>query len=431
MNQETFSRIEREDLTPKQKKVLSLFLEGMTDEDIIAQIDATHRTTVINHLKNLCTKFGIVPEAYSNYRERLLELFMKYKPQVVSSTLLEKYGYITAKPSFPDKPEPLNSPYYVERTSIEERCYAILEEPGVLIRVKAPNQMGKTSLLKRIIARSKVNDYHTVYLNLSLIETEKLNNQHIFLRAFYAYFQQRFPSAPVLTEWDKDTPLMIQCTRQFQSLLQKLDKALVLVLDEVDRLFEYPTLYQNFFPMLRNWHEKANESETWEKLRLVVAHSTENYGKLDINQSPFNVGIPIQLEEFTLEQVQNLFYRHGLNREDAIPLMSIIGGHPYLVRLALYHLYHAQVTLQQLLKDAPTNAGIYKQHLIRHLEVLQVNQELGTVFKQVLSQLRPVIVEKRTIQVYQLESMGLIKLEGDSVKISCPLYQRYFRDRLN
>ena len=88
MNQETFSRIEREDLTPKQKKVLSLFLEGMADEDIIAQIEATHRTTVINHIKNICTKFGIVPEAYSSYRERLLELFVKYKPQVVSSNLL-------------------------------------------------------------------------------------------------------------------------------------------------------------------------------------------------------------------------------------------------------------------------------------------------------------------------------------------------------
>jgi hypothetical protein len=382
-------------------------------------------------MRNICKKFEIIPEAYSDYRETLLELFLKYKRHLVSPKLLEKYGYITQNIPFPDRPEPLNSPYYIARDCIESRCYAKLEEPGALLRIKAPKQMGKTSLLKRIITDANQKNYQTVYLNISLIDTDKFTNSYSFLRSFYTYFQQKLPNAPALQEWDTEGLLMLNCTRQFQNLLQQLDKVLVLVLDEVDRLFEYPEIYQNFFPMLRNWYEKSKESETWEKLRLVIAYSTEDYGKLGINQSPFNVGEFIKLEEFNLEQMQNLASRHGVSREDMIPLKEMVAGHPYLVRLALYHLSQQNLTIQELIKDASTNAGIYQQHLLRHLEILKNYQELGKVFKQLVDQERVVTLEKKTIQLYQLESMGLIKLEGNSARVSRRLYQLYFSDRLN
>ncbi|MDF5717651.1 MAG: hypothetical protein PUP93_28240 [Rhizonema sp. NSF051] len=45
MNQEIFEKIYQDELTPKQKKVLPLFLSGQTDKDIATEIDATHRST--------------------------------------------------------------------------------------------------------------------------------------------------------------------------------------------------------------------------------------------------------------------------------------------------------------------------------------------------------------------------------------------------
>ncbi|AFZ14822.1 hypothetical protein Cri9333_4015 [Crinalium epipsammum PCC 9333] len=430
MNQETFCKIYQQALTPRQNQVLSLFLAGSKDEEILKEIRATHITTVIHHIRNICQKFEIIPEAYSDYRESLLELFLKYKRTLVSPKILEKYGYITKSIPFPDRPEPINSPYYIARDCIESKCYAKLEEPGALLRVKAPKQMGKTSLIKRIIADAHQKNYQTVYLNIGLIDTNKFTNSYSFLRSFYTYFQQKVPNAPAMQEWDNDDLLMLNCTRQFQKLLQQLDGVLVLVLDQVDRLFEYPEIYHNFFPMLRNWYEKSKESETWEKLRLVIAYSTEDYGKLGINQSPFNVGEFIKLEEFNLEQMYSLADRHGVSREDMMPLKEMVAGHPYLVRLALYHLSQQNITIQQLIKDAPTNAGIYQQHLLRHLEILENQQELGKVFQQILAQ-ELVTLEKKTIQLYQLESMGLIKLEGNSARVSRKLYQLYFSDRLN
>jgi hypothetical protein len=39
----------------------------------------------------------------------------------------------------------------VERPPVEANCYQEIVKPGALIRVKAPRQMGKTSLMQRIL----------------------------------------------------------------------------------------------------------------------------------------------------------------------------------------------------------------------------------------------------------------------------------------
>ncbi|MHC5721883.1 MAG: AAA-like domain-containing protein, partial [Nostoc sp.] len=82
-----------------------------------------------------------------------------------------------------------------------------------------------------------------------------------------------------------------------------------------------------------------------------MVHSTDIYVPLELNQSPFNVGLPIQLDNFSQEEIQQLAQCYGLNWTDgegAKQLMAMVGGHPALVNLALYHLSRNEVTLSQL-----------------------------------------------------------------------------------
>lgn len=155
MNQETFNRNYENDLTPKQRNVLSLYLDGHTDDDIIKILDdmvkktkPSDRTLVTNHLKNICKKFCIYPENDTGYRYTLVELFWKYKPEIVSPKRLKLNGYIDVeKPPCPDSPLRANSPFYIERPPIELACYNRLAEVGTLLRIKSPHKMGKTSLI--------------------------------------------------------------------------------------------------------------------------------------------------------------------------------------------------------------------------------------------------------------------------------------------
>lgn len=192
-----------------------------------------------------------------------------------------------------------------------------------------------------------------------------------------------------------------------------------------------PNIVKDFLPMLRFWHEIAQQVPIWQKLRLVVAHSTENHIQLKVNQSPFNVGVTVDLPQFTTEQIQDLAQRYGLG-DKAIhflaPLQAMLGGHPYLITLALYYLRQGKITLKELLETAATPTGIYSQHLRELLSLLIAEPELLSAMQQVV--MAPGKIELDAIVAYKLESMGLVQLNGNQACISCTLYKLYFSQQL-
>ena len=96
---------------------------------------------------------------------------------------------------------------------------------------------------------------------------------------------------------------------------------------------------KHFFALLRSWDSRRAFDANWRKLNLVVVISTHPYLLIDdVNLSPFNVGLNIQLKDFNSDQVADLNQRHGspLMPEEIPALMALLGGHPYLVRQAFY-----------------------------------------------------------------------------------------------
>ena len=330
---------------------------------------------------------------------------------------------------YPEGPVPLDCPFYVERASIESRCYRVILKPGSLLRIKAPKLMGKTSLMTRTLHYAASQNYATVQLNLGEVESAILANLDQFLRWFCLRVGQKLHLENRLTEY-WDAQLMSNtsnCTDYFEVyLLSAIECPLVLGLDEVDQIFPHTNTAADFFRMLRNWHEKGTNQNIWQQLRLVISHSTEVYIRLSINSSPFNVGEPIQLPEFTPAQVRNLATRYGLSwsESEVKKLMAMVGGHPYLIRLAMHPIARQEVTLNQLIQEFPTDGGIYGNHLRRHWDNLQQNPELADAIKRIMTSPNPVKVER--MQGHKLHSMGLIKWQGGHVVPSCDLYRQYF-----
>lgn len=337
-----------------------------------------------------------------------------------------------AEPELPRGQVELASAFYVERPGIDGRCYEEIAKPGALIRIKAPRQMGKTSLMARILYRATTLNYRTVPLSFQLADNKVFADLDQFLQWFCAVIALELQLPDQLgSYWSGIFGSKMSCKSYFERyLLANVTEPLVLGLDEVDRVFQYPELSSDFFGLLRAWHEEAKNREIWRKLRLVVVHSTEVYVPMDINQSPFNVGLPIELPEFTKEQVRELAVRHGLawGDNEVEGLMAMVGGHPYLVRLALYHIAREEMTLEYLLETAPTDAGLYSDHLRRHLWTLSQQRELAAAFNKVVTTASPVQLEP--MQGFKLHSLGLVSLQGNDVTPRCDLYRQYFRLRL-
>lgn len=329
---------------------------------------------------------------------------------------------------FPEGSVPLDSAFYVERPPIESDCYREILKPGSLIRIRGPRRMGKTSLLNRISAYATQHNTQIVRMNLRKAEKTVFTNLNRFLRWFCLNVSRQLNLESQLDNyWDEEIGSKVSCTGYFQTyLLEQLKTNLVIELDEIDIVFNYLDIAEDFLALLREWHEEAMIEESWRKLRLIIAHSTEAYISLNIHQSPFNVGLPLRLPPFNQSQVEALAQLHDLTWavEETQQLIAMVGGHPYLIRLALYHLARQEITLQQLLQDAPTHAGVYSDHLRRCLGNLKQQPELVSALRQVMTAQEPVQLESGA--VYHLDSMGLVHLKGNQVSPSCELYRQYF-----
>lgn len=85
---------------------------------------------------------------------------------------------------FPNGPVPLNSRLYIERPPIESNTFTEVLKPGSLIRLKGPRQMGKTSLLRRILNHAQIHKIHVMTLGLHRADQSIFQSLDRFLRWF-------------------------------------------------------------------------------------------------------------------------------------------------------------------------------------------------------------------------------------------------------
>jgi AAA-like domain len=428
------------------KVKLALSRNGFPSQRSLAEDVGFALATVSNFLtgkpvdyttfEELCRKLGLNWREISTVEVEIAMVQREEAPKLPGRMLLVESNEIDLEtsPCYPNGAVPLGSPLYLERSPLEVQIDRELRKPGALVRIKAPKEMGKTSLLLRILDVAKTLGYHTVSLNIDQVDELILSDLDRFLRWLCANVARQLHLKPRLDEyWDEDLGSKISCTAYFQDyLLQEISMPLVLALDEVNQIFEHPQMAKDFFPLLRSWYEEAKTLPIWQKLRPIVVHSTEIYIPLQLSQSPFNVGLPIQLNTFSQAEVQQLAQRYGLDWDDdgigARQLMDLVGGHPALVNIAFYHLSRGDITLAQLLETAPTATGIYHQHLQRHWATLAEQPELARALDRVLSADRPISLAP--ILAYKLNSLGLIERSGDLSVPGCRLYQQAFKSVL-
>src|ERR687885_124187 len=438
ITKQEFEAIYTDKLTAKQRPVLKEFLQNKLDPQIANSLTPkVTRSCVSDHISNICQSFNITNEPGGGYtqREELILLFVKYKPELVCEEFLKRYGKTTPETrkilEDPEEPVPLNSDFYVERSLMEADCYQQILGRGSMIRIKAPKLMGKTSLLNRIIERAKTNDYRLVCLDFRDAETEIFSNLNDFFHWFCLNISRELK---LESNIDKNLQggggILMNCKNYFEDEdLGARDSPLVLALEEIDRIFCYKEISENFFSMLRSWFDKSRKREGWKNLRMVLLYSTNVYVKLPYNQSPFNVGFEVKLTEFSQQNILDLARRHQLSwgTDEVVALMGMVGGYPYLVRKALYDLKDSNLSLADILQNAATNVGIYGKHLQSHWANVQDYSELKAALKQVVSEDTAVNLEP--VLEFKLLSTGLVKQNQHGITPSCRLYRDYFAEK--
>jgi hypothetical protein len=324
----------------------------------------------------------------------------------------------------------LRDKLYVEREADAHLKREIVKW-GSTTTIRAPRQTGKTSLLMRGIQQARKEGAKVASLDFQGFGHEQLVSVDTFLREFAEAMchELRLDPANLEKAWQGSLGAQNKLTFFIEDyILPAFEGSIVLAMDEAGCLLQ-TDFYQDFFGLVRSWHNRRAKYEAWEKLNIVMVISTEPYLLIDdINHSPFNVGLKLELADFNVTQVQDLNRRHGspIAERNFTQFMTLLKGHPYLTRKALYILVTERLTWAELIRGAATDDGLFGDHLRRHHWMLRDKPELRAALKQIIRAKRC----SDEMSFFRLLRAGLVKGSGDVCACRCDLYRQYFEGKL-
>jgi len=330
------------------------------------------------------------------------------------------------------------SQFYVSRQA-DAAALEVIKQPGVTMTIKGPRQMGKSSLLMRILDGARQVGKRVLFLDFQELDGEALTSADSFFRQFCWMLTERLGIADRRSEaWSNAPSGKMRCTRYVNGyILNEVSEPLVIAIDEVDTIFDAP-FRSDFFSMLRYWHNSRAASQihsdaaVWKQLDLILVTSTEPYQFIqNLNQSPFNVGLKLALDDFELDQVSELNLRHGspLTRPEVAELRNLLGGQPYLVRRALYLVASKQDSFANLMAKAADDHGPFGDHLRSHVLRIHDRKDLVQALMEVVR--RNKCPDEQMF--FRLHGAGLVSRgpQKGTVVPRCPLYSAYFKEHLH
>ncbi len=316
---------------------------------------------------------------------------------------------------------PLDSAYYIERAS-DDIAHAALQTSGATVVIKGARQVGKTSLLIRLMQ----NATRVAFIDFQMLQPAK-SDADSFYRLFARLLSLRL-GVPDGTDlyWSLPLPNPVRTTEYVAGhLLAQANTPLLLAMDEVETIFE-TDFRTDFFGMLRAWHSQRAIDPRWRNLDMVLVTSTEPYFFIDnLNQSPFNVGEVIELGGFSAENTHTLNQRYGapFSTGQSVDLHNWLNGHPFLTRRACYLVTEGRVEVEDVLgKKSAEIDGAFGDHLRRLMLMLYERPALATALQQVIHEQRC----EDKVALFGLRGAGLVREERGRVLPANQLYANFF-----
>lgn len=373
-----------------------------------------------------------------------LHYFLWHSPEDDTRLVNELLQALTHPPRVPPTPigdlervggaVPLDSKFYIERSTDTELQVAI-NRRDMIVLVKGARQIGKTSLLARGMETARKNGVRVVLTDLQKLNTAQFQNLDSFFQAIGELLADQL-DLDVLPQdtWRPQRSPNVNFERYVRKeVLANLPGQLLWAMDEVDRLFSYG-FSSDVFALFRTWYNECalDASKPWLRLTLAIAYATEAHLFIsDPNQSPFNVGTKLTLDDFTREQVADLNRRYGSPLQDGAELRrfyELVGGQPYLVRRSLHELVSRGMSIDEFAAQADHDDGPLGDHLRRILVLLVRDSRLCEVIRGILrGQSCP-----DYDSFYRLRSAGILSGESrDTARPRCGIYTTYLRRHLS
>ena len=307
---------------------------------------------------------------------------------------------------------PPESPAYVKRRA-DDLLYEYLKA-GRLCYVFNSRQMGKSSLQLQAKRRLESEGFVCALIDLSIIGEFDITPNQLYIGLIKKLVKQLGLSKQIRQSelnvwWTEHSQLSpLQRLEEFvdQVILTKKLEKIVIFIDEVDKFLSFSFLGDDFFSFIRACHNKRAVQADYARITFALfGVATPNDLVQDKAKAPFNLGQPIELTGFTLEEAQSALLP-GLEKSVDAPLevleeiLTWTGGQPFLTQKL------CDLVIQNAIKGPPDVAQIVHTYIIENWEAQDAPQHLKTIRNRLL---------KHEKQAVQLLSLYQKVLEDDGV----------------
>lgn len=311
----------------------------------------------------------------------------------------------------------VNAPTYVVR-SADRHLYQAMRQGEFCYTFNA-RQIGKSSLMVRIMNELHKEGYRCISIDLTGVGSENITPDQWY-KGIAVEMWRKFKLLKKfkLTPWWKeltDIPAP-QRLKQFieEVVLTKVTREdsdepakIVIFLDEIDCILSLPFPVNDFFALIRACYNQRAIDPIYDRLTFALfGAATPSTLISDPQKTPFNIGRPIHLEGFKVNEAQPLLYGLTVNNPQTV-LKAIIdwtGGQPFLTQKVCSSIRNAQT-------EIPPNgeeqwiADLVQENILKNWEAKDDPEHLKTVRDRILKSDR----RQELLSIYQQ-----IVLEGEA-----------------
>ncbi|ESA32153.1 chase2 sensor protein [Leptolyngbya sp. Heron Island J] len=303
---------------------------------------------------------------------------------------------------------PPNAPSYISRQADDELFNALLA--GTYCYVLTSRQMGKSSLRVRTVERLFDAGVRCAEVELLGIGSQEITTSQWYggiIQVLISSLGLRVNRRKWLREHEDLSPVQQLGTFVEQVVLPQTQQPVVLFFDEIDSVLGLNFATDDFFGLLRNWHEQRATRPEYKRLTVVLLGVVTPSNLIqNAHATPFNIGRAIELQPFTYWEAQPLL--RGLAAVTADPkavlreILAWTGGQPFLTQKVCQLFLQESGIWSQMSgirsQVFPSVQALIQTRIIAHWQVQDEPEHLRTIQNRLLRNARS---PQRLLRLYR------------------------------